>query len=115
MGTRKNRSDNNGEIAGATMALKQASNWNIVEKLRMNTSSKVLYDAVTDSIPKWKEKEWRNESDGRKIRNCCSWKKLDKAMGKLGKDVEYNYIPAEWDNPQQNHADHLAKTGAKRL
>ncbi|XP_055299138.1 uncharacterized protein LOC129566867 isoform X2 [Sitodiplosis mosellana] len=118
MGTRKNLSENAGEVEGAKMAFKQAARFNGLNKLRMNTSSKSLYDAVTDSMAKWKESNWRNEADGRKIRNCSAYKKLSNAIDNVvvekRMDIEYKYISARWGNIHQNEADRMATNAAER-
>ncbi|XP_031626027.1 uncharacterized protein LOC116342520 [Contarinia nasturtii] len=112
-GTRKNTSENNGEIIAASMALNQVLKLNRLKRLCMNTRSNVLYAVLTHWIVKWKENNWRNESDGKKIRNCSSLKKLDKALNKVKERTEviFNHIPL--GNVHQNQADLLARTGAE--
>lgn len=53
-GSRKNLSDNNTEVKFATIAINRAMRiGHSLEKLRVNTSSKELYNAATDLLAKW--------------------------------------------------------------
>ncbi len=112
--SRENRAEHNGEIHSATFAIKRAIDLHLVEKLRVNTSSEVLYDAVTGWIPEVKANGWR--IDGRKIRNCFSWKKLDKFVCRIKeqKVIEFTLIPANSGDIHQSQADHFAMSGAER-
>lgn len=69
---------------------------------------------LTQRIEYWKETDWRNESDGKKIKNASALKQLAKALRKLKEksEIVFNYIPS--GNVNQDKADVLAREGAEQ-
>lgn len=112
-GTRKNLSDNAGVLQAANIAMKQAARFKDVNKLRLNTNSKELFTATTNSIPKWKNKDWHS-GNGRKVDE--NYKTLDGAIEKneVRMNIEYKYLSPRKEHAHQSRADQLAVQGAQK-
>ncbi len=113
-GISKFKHSTHGEVHSAYLALHRALRLNGVDKLRLNTSSQFLYDALVHGISNWKQNKWLDEN-GRSVDNRTSWERLDRILCKNmdRKVVEFKYIALPTDNEHQNQADQLAKRGAE--
>lgn len=111
---KKKATNNHAEIQSAYIAIQQAEKLGIT-KLRVNTDSKVVYDAMTDLIPKWKATSWHSLYDGKVIADRRYFEKLVSVIAMNPQMIiEFNHIPGHSGNVHHNEADHLAKKGAER-
>lgn len=85
-----------------------------IRKLRLNTDSKVLHDALTDNITKWKRNGWRSLYDGSPIKNRQEWEILDDVVSRFaGESIQIRFLHGHSGNQYHNQADHLARAGAE--
>ncbi|XP_055303994.1 ribonuclease H1-like [Sitodiplosis mosellana] len=111
--SRGGATNNIAEIQGATVAIHQAARLGI-NKLRVITDSKNVYDAVTKHLPQWKTNGWRSLYDGQPIKNRSDYEALDSAIHSYPRmDVEFKHVAGHSGNQDHNKADRLAAVGAR--
>lgn len=105
-----NATNNNAEIEAAVIAIKQAISVGI-KKLRIKTDSKLVINAMTKWIYKWKVNNW-TLSRGKKVKNKAAWILLDEAIKHM-EDVQFEYVKRDGKYCGHWKADELAKKGAQ--
>lgn len=95
-GTQKDATETAAEIRSAIFAIKQAKRLRI-RKIRINTDSEVLCNAVSDLIPKWKSNGWLNLCDGiTPIENRRDFEELDEVIrAQTSMDIKFKFIPVQ--------------------
>lgn len=85
-----------------------------ITKLRINTDSKVVIDAATQLIAKWKANNWASLHTGKPIIDRRYYEKLATAIARNPQiQIDFRHVKAHSGNEMHNEADHLAKKGAE--
>lgn len=78
-------------------------------KIILNTDSKYVKDAFTESwISNWKENGWHTSS-GREIKNKDLWIQLSDLVENKKLDIEWRWVKAHDNDPINNECDVMAK------
>src|SRR5262249_11029381 len=74
-------------------------------KVQIWTDSQYVQKGVTQWMPVWKQRDWRNARK-KSIKNLDLWQRLEEAM--LPHQVKWHWIKGHSGHPENERADHLA-------
>ena len=78
-------------------------------EVRFVSDSQYLVKGVTEWLRGWKARGWKRK--GGEIENLELWKELDRVAG--GHRIEWTWVRGHTEHPQNEYADHLARSAAK--
>ncbi|XP_055677596.1 ribonuclease H1-like [Lutzomyia longipalpis] len=104
------RTNNSCEIEAARIAIEIAKSYG-VEKLRINTDSKFLFDSMVKWMPQWLQNDWEN-SRGEEVINRRDFERLnDELDGSIR--VFWKFVYGHSGDRGNEEADRLARDGAR--
>ena len=102
-----NTTNNRMELLAAIRALEALKR---PMRAEVHTDSQYVRNGITEWIPKWKRRKWRN-ADNKPVRNADLWKRLDALAAKH--DVSWVWVRGHDGDPGNELADDLANWGVE--
>lgn len=80
-------------------------------KVALHTDSKYVRDGMTEWMPQWKKKNWRN-ANRKPVKNADLWRRLDALAA--AHEVSWFWVKGHDGNPDNELADALANAGVEK-
>lgn len=81
-------------------------------RVRLTTDSKYVQQGITEWLPGWKRKNWKN-SARQPVKNVDLWQELDRLAAQH--DIEWHWVKGHAGHPENERADQLANRAIDEL